>query len=289
MTVICINRFLKEIQNKDVKRLLPDRDPYGHKGNFGKLLLLCGSVGFTGAAELASRAAAKMGAGLIYVGVPESVYPIVASKLTEPMVFPLPDKDGKLSLEAAPIIREMLKEKDACLIGCGLGRGEGTFAAVKTALQEAACPLVLDADGINVLEGHIDILRGAACPVILTPHAGEFRRLGGDLSHSRLRGIVNLWRQTGATILLKGHRTLICGVDGCYINRCGNPGMAKGGSGDVLAGMITALLGFGLKPTEAAALGAWLHGQAGDLCAREIGTYGMLPTDILQCLPRLLK
>lgn len=289
MAKIKLSSVLRQMNAASVKRLLPKRPRYAHKGDFGKLLLICGSRGFTGAAELAAKAAARMGAGLVFAGVPASVYPIVASKLTEPMVFPLPDQDGQLSPEAVPEILRHLKDKDACLIGCGLGRGEGSFAAVRAVLENSRCPVVLDADGINVLHGHIDILRGTACPVILTPHEGEFLRLGGDLGRSRFQGAMQLHRQTDATVLLKGHRTLICGKDGCYLNRCGNPGMAKGGSGDVLAGMITALLGFGLKPTEAAALGAWLHGAAGDLCAQELGEYGMLPSDLLDCLPRLLK
>ncbi len=289
MAKIKLSSVLRQMNAASVKRLLPKRPRYAHKGDFGKLLLICGSRGFTGAAELAAKAAARMGAGLVFVGVPASVYPIVASKLTEPMVFPLPDQDGQLSPEAVPEILRHLKDKDACLIGCGLGRGEGSFAAVRAVLENSRCPVVLDADGINVLQGHIDILRGTACPVILTPHEGEFLRLGGDLSRSRLQGTMQLHCQTDATVLLKGYQTLICGKDGCYLNRCGNPGMAKGGSGDVLAGMIVALLGFGLKPTEAAALGAWLHGTAGDLCAGELGEYGMLPSDLLDWLPRLLK
>ena len=289
MAKIKLSSVLRQMNAASVKRLLPKRPRYAHKGDFGKLLLICGSQGFTGAAELAAKAAARMGAGLVFVGVPASVYPIVASKLTEPMVFPLPDQDGQLSPEAVPEILRHLKDKDACLIGCGLGRGEGSFAAVRAVLENSRCPVVLDADGINVLQGHIDILRGTACPVILTPHEGEFLRLGGDLGRSRFQGAMQLHCQTDATVLLKGHRTLICGKDGCYLNRCGNPGMAKGGSGDVLAGMITALLGFGLKPTEAAALGAWLHGAAGDLCAQELGEYGILPSDLIDCLPRLLK
>lgn len=289
MATIRIRPFFQQMDSSAVKKLLPERPRKAHKGDFGKLLLICGSRGFTGAAELAAKAAASMGAGLVYVGVPASVYPIVASKLTEPMVFPLKDDDGRLSVDAVPEILRHLQDKDACLIGCGLGRGEGTYAAVKAVLQQGNCPVVLDADGINVLEGHIDILRGAACPVVLTPHEGEFLRLGGDLSRSRFHGAMELHHRTDATVLLKGHRTLICGREGSYLNRCGNPGMAKGGSGDVLAGMITALLGFGLTPTRAAALGAWLHGTAGDLCAAELGEYGMLPSDMIRCLPRLLK
>ena len=160
---------------------------------------------------------------------------------------------------------------------------------MQAVLEHAACPVVLDADGINVLDGHIDLLRGAACPVILTPHEGEFLRLGGGLDGGRASGAVDLYRRTGATVLLKGHRTLICGDGGLYRNRCGNPGMATGGSGDVLAGIVVSLLGQGLNPTQAAAAAAWLHGTAGDLCAREIGQYGMLPTDLIKRLPRLLK
>ena len=289
MAVINIARLLREIESGAVHRLLPQRPRKAHKGDFGKLLLICGSEGYTGAAVLAAQAASRMGAGLVFVGVPASVYPIVAAKLTEPIVFPLPDHNGQLSENAVPEILRQLQDKDACLIGCGLGRGVGSFAAVKTVLQHAKCPVVLDADGINVLCGHIDLLRGAACPVVLTPHEGEFLRLGGDLSRSRFHGAMQMYQRTGATVLLKGYRTLICGAEGCYLNRCGNPGMAKGGSGDVLSGILTALLGCGLMPTKAAALGAWLHGTAGDLCAEELGEYAMLPTDMIRCLPRLLK
>lgn len=280
---------LKTVDRAALRRWLPPRPKTAHKGDFGKILLLCGAVGYTGAPVLAARAAVRTGAGLVFVGVPQSVYPIVAGKLTEPMVFPLPDRDGMLSEAAIPAILERLKTCDACLIGCGLGRSAGTFAVVKAVLENARCPLVVDADGINVLAGHIDVLRGAACPVILTPHDGEFRRLGGDLTVSRPSAALRLHRETGATVLLKGHRTVICGAEGCYVNRCGNPGMATGGSGDVLAGVIVSLLGQGLSPTHAAAVGAWLHGTAGDFCARCIGECGMLPSDIIDVLPRLLK
>ncbi len=160
---------------------LPRRPREAHKGDFGKLLLLCGAVGYTGAPALAAMGALRTGAGLVYLGVPETVYPIVAAKLNEPVVFPLPAQDGMLSEKAIPEILRRLAGCNACLIGCGLGRSEGTRAVVEAVLTHATCPVVLDADGINVLEGHIDILRGAACPVILTPHEGEFRRLGGGL------------------------------------------------------------------------------------------------------------
>ena len=273
-----------------VRQWLPVRPREAHKGNFGKLLLLCGAVGFTGAPALAARGALRTGAGLVYLGVPEAIYPIVAAKLDEPVVFPLPAQDGMLAEAAVPEILRRLAQCDACLIGCGLGQSAGTRAVVQAVLTHAKCPVVLDADGINVLQGHIDILRGAACPVILTPHDGEFARLAGKpVGENRIQAACELSIQTGATVLLKGHRTVICGEGRCYVNRTGNPGMATGGSGDVLAGVLVSLLGQGLPPVRAAAAGAWLHGAAGDRCARRLGEFGMLPTDLLQELPRLLK
>lgn len=286
---VCRLPHLKTVNGETVRRLLPRRPRNSHKGNYGKLLLLCGAVGYTGAPALAAMAAARTGAGLIYVGVPKSIYPIVAGKLMEPMVFPLPEENGMLSEAAVPEILRRLSDCDACLIGCGLGKSDGTNAVVKAVLENAACPVVVDADGINVLDGHIDILRGAACPVILTPHEGEFLRLGGSLEKGRIYGAKKLHKDTGATVLLKGHRSLICGEEGVYLNNCGNPGMATGGSGDVLSGIIVSLLGQGLTPTMAAAVGAWLHGISGDLCALRFGEYGLLPSDLLQMLPRLLK
>ena len=280
---------LLEIRPRTARKWLPRRKANTHKGDYGKILLLCGAVGFTGAPVMAARAAARTGAGLIYLGVPESVYPIVAGKLTEPVVFPLPDENGMFSDAAVPEILKRLEKCDACLAGCGMGKSSGTEKVIRAVLQNAKCPLVLDADGINVLAAHIDVLRSAACPVILTPHEGEFLRLGGDLTEGRLSAAKKMNRETGATILLKGHRTLICGKEGCYVNRCGNPGMATGGSGDVLAGIIVSLLGQGLSPVRAAALGAWLHGKAGDLCRDLYGEYSMLPTDMIEALPMILK
>jgi NAD(P)H-hydrate epimerase len=149
--------------------------------------------------------------------------------------------------------------------------------------------VVVDADGINLLAAHKDILRGRTSPTILTPHAGEFARICGDLSGDRQSSAEAAARELGCVMVLKGHKTCITDGDHTYINPTGNPGMAVGGSGDVLAGIITALLGQGIDPMEAAACGAWLHGKAGDVCAEAMGQYGMLPTDILEVLPRLLK
>ena len=278
-----------ELNHQKVLSILPDRDPYGHKGSFGKLLLLCGSRGYTGAAALAAMGALRSGAGLVFLGVPESIYAIEAVKLTEPVIFPLPDRDGRLSREAIPEIMERLSKMDAVLIGPGLGQSEDTFEAVKAVLERAECPVVLDADGINVVAAHKDILRGRTAPTILTPHDGEFSRLGFALGEDRRSAAEAAARDLGAVMLLKGHRTVITDGTGTYINRTGNPGMAVGGSGDVLSGIIVSLLGQGLAPLTAAACGAWLHGAAGDLCAGELGQYGMLPGDMVAALPRLLK
>lgn len=281
--------MIRRLNHELVLSLLPDRNPWGHKGNFGKLLLLCGSRGYTGAAFFAAMGALRAGAGLVFLGVPESIYGIEAVKLNEPVIFPLPDAGGRLSADAVPEILTRLPQMDAVLVGPGLGQSEGTLAVVRAVLEKAECPVVVDADGINVLSAHRDLLRGRKSPTILTPHDGEFARLGGVIGEDRMAAAAALAEELGCVVLLKGHETCITdGSDG-YINPTGNPGMAVGGSGDVLAGVITALLGAGLPPLEAAACGAWLHGAAGDRCAAELGQYGMLPTDMLSALPRLMK
>ena len=281
--------MIRRLNHELVLSLLPDRNPWGHKGNFGKLLLLCGSRGYTGAAFFAAMGALRSGAGLVFLGVPESIYGIEAVKLNEPVIFPLPDAGGRLSADAVPEILTRLPQMDAVLVGPGLGQSEGTLAVVRAVLENAQCPVVVDADGINVLSAHRDLLRGRKSPTILTPHDGEFARLGGIIGEDRMAAAAALADDLGCVVLLKGHETCVTdGTDG-YINPTGNPGMAVGGSGDVLAGVITALLGAGLPPLEAAACGAWLHGAAGDRCAAELGQYGMLPTDMLSALPRLMK
>ena len=277
------------LTHKEVLALLPDRDENAHKGNFGKLLLLCGSRGFTGAAYLAAMGALRTGAGLVFLGVPESIYAIEAIKLNEAIVFPLPDQDGMLSQAAIPELEKRLPNMDAVLIGCGLGQSEGTGAVVFWLLRQALCPVVLDADGINLISRHKDLLRGRTAPTILTPHDGEFARLMGSMGETPMEAAKYAARELGCIMVRKGHRTCITDGQQEYINCTGNPGMAVGGSGDLLAGMIVSLLGQGLAPLQAAACGCWLHGKAGDECAAQMGQYGMLPSDMLSALPRLLK
>ena len=280
---------MENLNHEKVLNILPDRNPFAHTGKFGKILLLCGSEGYTGAAALASMGALRSGAGLVFLGVPRSIYAIEAVKLTEPVVFPLPDKDGVLSADAVPKILELLPKMDAVLIGPGLGQSKGTLAALKAVLREFAGPVVLDADGINLLSKHKYLLRGRTAPTVLTPHEGEFCRLAGEIEPDRQTAAENVARELGCIIVLKGHGTIITNGSKTYRNPTGNPGMAVGGSGDVLAGMITSLLGQGIEPMDAAAAAAWLHGAAGDCCADKMGQYAMLPTDLLEELPRLMK
>ena len=282
-----MNDMIRRLDHQTVLDILPDRKADSHKGDYGKLLLLCGSRGYTGAAALAAMGALRTGAGLVYLGVPECIYAIEAVKLTEPIVLPLPDAEGKLSADAIDTILGLLPGMDAVLIGCGLGQSEGTLSVLKTVLSQFSGPVIVDADGINLLAAHKDILRGRTGVTILTPHAGEFSRLGyfGD----RIQSAISAAKELGCILLLKGHETVITDGEKVFINPTGNPGMATGGSGDLLAGIITALVGQGISPLEATAAAAWLHGKAGDLCAEEMGQYAMLPTDMLGALPRLMK
>lgn len=279
----------RKMNLSQIHKLLPKRCPETHKGNYGKILLLCGSQGYTGAAALAARAALRTGSGLVYLGVPESIYTIEAAKLDEPVVFPLPDHDGMYALEAAEQIAERLEMMDAVLIGPGMGQSEGTLGVVKAVLEKFSGPVILDADGINVLREHKDILRGRTSPTILTPHYGEFCRFGGNANMDKKDAAVILAKENGCIVVLKGHRTIITDGAVTYINTTGNPGMAVGGSGDVLAGILVSLLGQTVAPLEAAAAAVWIHGAAGDICAKKIGQYGMLPSDIIEAIPRLLK
>ena len=269
---------------------LPRRPRNAHKGEFGKLFLLAGSEGYTGAPVLAARAALRSGAGLVYLGVPREIYPIVAVKCDEAMPFPLP--------EDCSAILERARSCDIALIGPGLGRAPETQALVLRLLAGLDCPVVLDADGINALAGHIDILDKRQAPTVLTPHEGEFGRLTGCALpvRDRLSAAREFARDHRCVLVLKGQGTVTAAPDGsAWINATGNPGMAKGGSGDVLAGMIAGLLGQKHLRRERDNIpeltveAVCLHGLAGDLCARRLGEYAMLPSDLIETLPQALR
>ena len=280
---------METITGAFVRRSLPRRDPEGHKGTFGKVLCVCGSVGYTGAPIFAGRGAVRTGSGLVFLAVPESVWPVAAVKSDEAMPFPVPEAEGRLSLLAEEPIRRRAESCDAVLIGCGLGRGWQTDALVRKLLTIEK-PLVLDADGLNALSGREELLQKRAAPTILTPHEGEFLRLGGGLSAGREAAAAAFSEKYGVYLVLKGHRTVVAAPDGrLAVNGTGNSGMAKGGSGDVLAGMILSLLGQGCEAFAASCAGVWLHGRAGDLAAADKGERGMTPTDLLEQIPYAMK
>jgi NAD(P)H-hydrate epimerase len=269
-----------------VRSMLPPRAEGGHKGTFGKLLIVGGSVGFTGAPALAAMGAVRGGCGLVYLGVPAAVWAVEAGRCLSAMPFPLPDKKGLTSYKALQNIQARLRDCDVLALGPGLGRSEEVTRLVCTLLRETEKPVVLDADGINALQGHIDVLddrRGRV--TILTPHDGEFARLGGVTGGDRLTEARAFAAAHGCTLVRKGHRTITAAPGGnVLVNTTGNSGLAKGGSGDVLTGLIAALLCQGAGAVQAAACGVWLHGRAGDLAARRLSPYAMTPADTAAAL-----
>ena len=269
---------------------LPRRPRTAHKGDFGKLFLLCGGVGFTGAPVFAARSAVRSGAGLVFLAVPEDIYPIVAVKCDEAMPFPIPDDYDALLARA--------KGCDAAILGPGLGADPVARELARKLLQDLPCPVVLDADGINALAGHIDILDSRSAPTLLTPHDGEFQRLTGCALplEDRLAAARDFAAAHRCGLILKGHATVTAAPDGrAWVNVTGNPGMAKGGSGDVLSGIAAGL--WGQKHLRSGDSDLWslaaqavaIHAACGDLCARESGEYAMTPGDMVCALPKVFK
>ena len=264
------------------RRLLPTRRADGHKGTFGRIYVVAGDVGYTGAPVYAAEAAARTGSGLVFVGVPQAVYPIVAARCATAMAQPLP--------EDREVLLKRLKGCDAVVLGPGLGRSQAAEELVLFLLEKLECPVVLDADGINAAAAHIDVLRGRRCPTVVTPHEGEFLRLGGDLSLGREEAALAAARELGCVLVLKGPGTVTAAPDGrARRNTTGNCGMAKGGSGDILSGMIASLIGQGADPFDAAACAVWLHGRSGDLCQRQMTAYAMTPPDMVERLPEVFR
>ena len=281
---------MKTPSDNQMPPTLPRRRRDASKHDFGRLLIVAGSVGYTGAPTLAARAAVRGGAGLVYLGVPERIYAVTAVKNDEAMPFPLPcGGDGLLSPEAAPELLRRLEKCDVLAVGPGLGRSDGIVELVSGLLRASRVPTVLDADALWALSRAPELLERAACPLVLTPHAREFERLGGDLSAPREEAALRFAREHGCALVLKGQGTVCAFPDGeCYVNPTGNPGMARGGSGDVLTGLMGALL-CQLPFRKAVCAAVYLHGLAGDMCAAELGEYGMTPTDMIERLPQAMR
>ena len=269
---------------------LPPRKPDTHKGNYGKVLLVGGSVGFSGSINLASRAAVRTGAGLVYLGVPEKIWSVCAVKNDEAMPHPLAcDAEGRLSSAAIFRLCELWKPCNVLAVGPGLGRSDHIREIVRFVLQRYPGKILLDADALWAVSDAPEILREAEGRTVITPHEGEFALLGGNVTGRRVTDARMFSEKYGCVTVLKGFGTVVAFPDGAkYVISAGNPGMAKGGSGDVLTGTLAALLGQ-LPLKKAVLTGTWLHSAAGDVCAAEKGEYGMTPTDIIEKLPYIMK
>ena len=280
----------------EIGSFLPERPTTAHKGTFGHLLCVCGSRRMPGAAFMAAKAALRCGAGLVTAAFPRSMYHTMAFKLTETLLLPLAETEqGSLSRQSIPtLLHEIESDKySAIVIGCGLFVCEDTAAVLKAVLEHARVPVVVDADGINILSSDIDILQNAACPVVLTPHPKEMARLcsmqTSDVQAQRAELAQQTAQTHGVYVVLKGANTVIASPheDAVYVNATGNNGLSKGGSGDVLAGMLGALCAQGLSLPQALCAGVYLHGYAADVVAAELSRTGMLPTDVIEALAKV--
>lgn len=269
---------------------LPPRSPDSHKGDFGRLLLVGGSQGMAGAIALAGMAALRSGAGLVKLATPAACQAIVAGFEPCAMTIALPgDEHGRIAAWALPVIAEAAAEATVVACGPGLGRSDELVEVVCWLFQNLSQPLVVDADGLNALAQRPEVLEKPGGPRILTPHPGEFCRLTGRErlpQEERQSAARELAARIGAVVVLKGHHTAITDGKQLAINTTGNPGMATAGTGDVLTGMITALVGQGLSPYDAARLGVHVHGLSGDLAAQELGPVSLVASDLIAFLPQ---
>jgi len=275
--------------------LLRSRKPVAHKGDNGHSLIIAGSIGKSGAAALAANSAMRSGAGLVTLAVPAAIHSILEIKTTEAMTVPLADNGGALSLAAFMAIARLLPDRDVVAIGPGLGLEEETVSLVRQVVAAVRIPLVMDADALNAIAGHLDILGDSPSPaVVLTPHPGEMARLTGmtvaEVESDRLAVAKKFAGENNVHLILKGARTIVAAPDGrCSVNASGNPGMATGGMGDVLTGVVTALLSQGYDPFAACRLAVFCHGLAGDMVAEDKGEIGLLAGDVQEMLPYVFK
>ncbi len=276
---------------EDIEKMIPDIKADEHKGSMGRLCIIAGSKGMTGAATLSAMGALRSGAGLVSVIIPENLNTIMEIKLTEAMTLPAPCEDS-LTFDAAKKVIDAVAA-DAYVIGPGLGRGKDIYKIVEYVIKKDV-PVIIDADGINALCGNIDILKKSGGDVVMTPHPGEAARLLEmsieEVQSDRINLAKSFAAEYNVTMVLKGAGSIIAAKDGStYINSNGNPGMATGGSGDVLAGIIGAFAARGMSTKDAAVAGVYIHGLAGDIAAEKLGEMGMLPTDMAKCVAAALQ
>jgi ADP-dependent NAD(P)H-hydrate dehydratase len=269
---------------------VPPRAPDANKGSCGRIAVVAGSRGMSGAAALCGVAALRGGAGLVKLSIPECIWPIVAASNPCYLTAPLPeDVQGRINAKAVPQLLEALRGQTVTVLGPGMGQSPELPDVLAAVLHADTTPLVLDADGLNTLAKHLDLLKTNKRPLVVTPHPGEFARLTGasitEIQSRRRESAVRFAEQLQGVVVLKGHRTVVTDGDRVYVNTTGNPGMATGGTGDVLAGLIGALIGQGLEPFTAAQLGVYLHGLAGDLARDALGEPSLIASDLLDYLP----
>ncbi len=283
------------ISQESAARLLPPRPADAHKSSCGKVFILAGSVGYSGAAILSSRAAMRSGCGICCLGAPRSLNQVLESSLPEVITRPLPETEAMtIGLEAEEQISAVMERSDVLAMGPGLGSHPETAALVRKLILTSNKPMVIDADALNSIGGEVSMLGDRRAPAVLTPHPGELSRLTGKTVHEILSDPLSVIRDISfkqkVVVVLKLHRTLIsCPDASVFINTTGNPGMASAGTGDVLTGMIASFLSRKMSPEDAAKLGVFLHGLSGDIAAGELGEEALIAGDLIEYLPRAFK
>ena len=282
---------MKETDRLLFNKAVFNRPDDSNKGTLGSLLCICGSYGMAGAAIMAGKAALRCGIGLLKIAVPKSIYPVCATNILESVYYPLEEtSNGVISSKNTDFLLEMCEKSSAVVIGCGLSVCDDTKNLVQSVITNCEKPLVIDADAFNCICNKPEFLKNLKAPAIITPHPGEMARLlhstPKTVNSNRENTAINFAKKFGVVTVLKGAGTIIASPDGeVYINHTGNSGMATGGSGDVLSGIIGSLLAQGASPINAAAAGVFLHGTIGDLAAEKLGKISMLPTDMIDMIP----
>ena len=282
---------MKETDRLLFNKAVFNRPDDSNKGTLGSLLCICGSYGMAGAAIMAGKAALRCGIGLLKIAVPKSIYPVCTTNILESVYYPLEEtSNGVISSKNTDFLLEMCEKSSAVVIGCGLSVCDDTKNLVQSVITNCEKPLVIDADALNCICNKPEILKNLKAPAIITPHPGEMARLlhstPKTVNSSRENTAIDFAKKFGVVTVLKGAGTIIASPDGeVYINHTGNSGMATGGSGDVLSGIIGSLLAQGASPINAAAAGVFLHGTIGDLAAEKLGKISMLPTDMIDMIP----
>lgn len=282
--------------DKHISEIPKKRRVDSHKGDYGHVLVLAGSRGMTGAAYLTSQAAIRSGSGLVTLGIAASLNPVMEVKLTEVMTLALPEtRNASLGLMAEKYILEFAKKADAVAIGPGLSKEKETQHLVRNLVRKIDKPIILDADGINALSGHDEVLKSRPPKTtVITPHPGEMSRLvGKDIAYiqaNREAVAKEAAKEYNSVTVLKGYKTVVADPSGeVYVNETGNSGMSTAGAGDVLTGMIASFVGQGIGLYSAAVSAVYLHGKAGDLAAKDLGQFSMIAGDILERLPHVMK